>query len=99
MTYISCIFSAFVFSVTLIDIVCSSGIFNNLDIVFIMVIPHYTVQYIGICYHLYTRHHDDLLEDYLKPEMLRTRLENVCLDVKVSFVSNFINSRYANSWL
>lgn len=40
----------------------------------------------GVCYHLYTRHHEEQLEDYQRPEMLRTRLENVCLDVKVNII-------------
>ncbi|XP_067932740.1 ATP-dependent DNA/RNA helicase DHX36-like [Watersipora subatra] len=37
----------------------------------------------GICYHLYTRHHEASLEEYQQPEMVRSRLENVCLDVKL----------------
>jgi ATP-dependent RNA helicase DHX36 len=38
----------------------------------------------GECYHLYTRHHAELLAEYDLPEMLRTRLEKLCLDIKVS---------------
>ena len=54
----------------------------------------------GICYHLYTRYHESMLQEYQKPEMVRTRLENVCLDVKVSeavfvtFSGNTVDVRY-----
>ncbi|ELT91988.1 hypothetical protein CAPTEDRAFT_154310 [Capitella teleta] len=37
----------------------------------------------GECYHLYTRHHEKQLRDYELPEMLRTRLEKLCLDIKM----------------
>ena len=37
----------------------------------------------GECYHLFTRFHLDKLEDYLLPEILRTRLEEICLQIKL----------------
>ena len=37
----------------------------------------------GECYHLFTRHHLDQLQDYLLPEILRTRLEELCLQIKL----------------
>lgn len=37
----------------------------------------------GVCYHLFTRARKMLLEDYQKPEILRTRLECVILTAKV----------------
>lgn len=40
----------------------------------------------GECYHLYTRHHEKQLRDYELPEMLRTRLEKLCLDIKVLII-------------
>ena len=37
----------------------------------------------GECYHLFTRYHLDQLQDYLLPEILRTRLEELCLQIKL----------------
>lgn len=37
----------------------------------------------GECYHLYTAHHWSQFSDYQLPEMLRTRLEELCLQIKV----------------
>ena len=37
----------------------------------------------GECYHLYTSYQEKLLADYQLPEMLRTRLEELCLHIKV----------------
>lgn len=37
----------------------------------------------GICYHLFSRARHKLLDDYQKPEILRTRLEAVILTAKV----------------
>jgi ATP-dependent RNA helicase DHX36 len=37
----------------------------------------------GECYHLYTTYHESKLEPYQKPEILRTRLENMCLQIKL----------------
>ncbi|XP_064642858.1 ATP-dependent DNA/RNA helicase DHX36-like isoform X2 [Lineus longissimus] len=37
----------------------------------------------GVCYHLYTRYQHEKLEDYQLPEMLRTRLEELCLQIKL----------------
>ena len=48
---------------------------------------------LGICYHLYTRYHENKLSDYQRPEMIRLRLENVCLDVKVS-ASSAVTTQY-----
>jgi len=38
----------------------------------------------GVCYHLYTRYHESILTEAQKPEIMRMRLESVCMDVKVS---------------
>ena len=37
----------------------------------------------GECYHLFTRFHHDRLKDFLLPEILRTRLEELCLQIKL----------------
>jgi len=37
----------------------------------------------GECYHLYTAFHEAQFADYQLPEMLRTRLEELCLQIKV----------------
>uniref|UniRef100_T1IZC6 RNA helicase n=1 Tax=Strigamia maritima TaxID=126957 RepID=T1IZC6_STRMM len=37
----------------------------------------------GVCFHLYTSMRHDLLETYQLPEILRTRLEELCLQVKL----------------
>ena len=37
----------------------------------------------GECYHLYTAYHEAQFQDYQLPEMLRTRLEELCLKVKL----------------
>ena len=37
----------------------------------------------GECYHLYTKFHEAGFQDYQLPEMLRTRLEELCLQIKV----------------
>ena len=37
----------------------------------------------GYCFHLFTKYHADALEDYQLPEMLRTPLEELCLQIKV----------------
>ena len=37
----------------------------------------------GICYHLYTRAREMTLNQYVVPEMLRTRLEEVILKIKI----------------
>jgi len=37
----------------------------------------------GYCFHLYTAFRFDLCQDYLPPEMLRTRLEELCLQIKL----------------
>ena len=37
----------------------------------------------GECYHLFTRYHSERLDDYLLPEILRTRLEELCLKIKL----------------
>lgn len=37
----------------------------------------------GICYHLYTRAREMTLEQFVVPEMLRTRLEEVILQIKI----------------
>lgn len=52
----------------------------------------------GICYHLYTRGRSRSLEPFEQPEILRTRLEELVLTIKVlgirnvkSFISTFID--------
>ena len=37
----------------------------------------------GECYHLFTQYHRDNFADYQLPEMLRTRLEDLCLQIKL----------------
>ncbi|BFZ23379.1 hypothetical protein BsWGS_26418 [Bradybaena similaris] len=37
----------------------------------------------GHCFHLFTKFQHDLIPDYLPPEMLRTRLEELCLQIKL----------------
>ncbi|KAK6183551.1 hypothetical protein SNE40_011010 [Patella caerulea] len=37
----------------------------------------------GICYRLYTRQEESMMIDCFPPEMLRTRLEEVCLQIKI----------------
>lgn len=37
----------------------------------------------GYCFHLFTKFHADALEDYQLPEMLRTPLEELCLQIKI----------------
>ncbi|XP_036369202.1 ATP-dependent DNA/RNA helicase DHX36 isoform X3 [Octopus sinensis] len=37
----------------------------------------------GECYHLYSSFTETTLDDYLLPEMLRTRLEELCLQIKL----------------
>ncbi|XP_059141900.1 ATP-dependent DNA/RNA helicase DHX36-like [Physella acuta] len=37
----------------------------------------------GHCFHLFTQFHFNLLQDYLPAEMLRTRLEELCLQIKL----------------
>jgi len=41
----------------------------------------------GECYHLYTAFHEAQFADYQLPEMLRTRLEELCLQIKVTTVN------------
>ncbi|XP_064639022.1 ATP-dependent DNA/RNA helicase DHX36-like isoform X2 [Lineus longissimus] len=41
----------------------------------------------GLCYHLYTRHQHERLVDQHKPEMLRLRLEEICLQIKLLNIS------------
>ncbi|XP_074635335.1 ATP-dependent DNA/RNA helicase DHX36-like isoform X1 [Acropora palmata] len=38
---------------------------------------------LGYCFHLFTKYHADTLEDYQLPEMLRTPLEELCLQIKI----------------
>lgn len=40
----------------------------------------------GVCYHLFTRARKQLLETQQKPEILRTRLENVILQVRITLL-------------
>ncbi|XP_077991245.1 ATP-dependent DNA/RNA helicase DHX36-like [Glandiceps talaboti] len=47
----------------------------------------------GYCYHLYTQLRADLMVDYQLPEMLRTLLEEVCLQIrllKLGYIEDFI---------
>lgn len=37
----------------------------------------------GICYHLYSRARESLLEEYPLPEIQRTRLEEIILHIKI----------------
>jgi ATP-dependent RNA helicase DHX36 len=37
----------------------------------------------GVCYHLFSRGREAILADYPLPEMLRTRLEEVILSIKL----------------
>lgn len=37
----------------------------------------------GVCYHLYTRARERLLDDYPLPEIQRTRLEEIILHIKI----------------
>lgn len=37
----------------------------------------------GVCFHLYSRARDRMLEDYQKPEILRCRLEDTILTTKI----------------
>ncbi|XP_021366519.1 ATP-dependent RNA helicase DHX36-like isoform X2 [Mizuhopecten yessoensis] len=37
----------------------------------------------GVCFHLYTSHQQESLQDYLLPEILRTPLEELCLQIKL----------------
>ncbi|XP_067002715.2 ATP-dependent DNA/RNA helicase DHX36 isoform X2 [Anabrus simplex] len=37
----------------------------------------------GICYHMYTRAREMMFADYMLPEMLRTRLDEVILQIKI----------------
>ena len=37
----------------------------------------------GKCYHLYSRAREAALADYPVPEILRTRLEELCLQIKI----------------
>ena len=37
----------------------------------------------GYCFHLFTQHRAEALEDYQLPEMMRTPLEELCLQIKV----------------
>ena len=37
----------------------------------------------GICYHLYSRAREEMLDEYPLPEMLRTRLEEIILHIKI----------------
>ncbi|XP_063227426.1 ATP-dependent DNA/RNA helicase DHX36-like isoform X2 [Bacillus rossius redtenbacheri] len=53
----------------------------------------------GICYHLYSKGRENLLAEYPIPEMLRTRLEEVILQMKIlqlgqahSFLTKVMNS-------
>ena len=39
----------------------------------------------GICYHLYSSYAESKMSEYLKPEMLRTPLEGISLQIKVGF--------------
>lgn len=48
----------------------------------------------GICYHLYNRHRENLLEQYLLPEILRKRLDEVIMTGKllqVGKIGPFLN--------
>ena len=47
----------------------------------------------GECYHLFTTERQARLADYQLPEMLRTRLEELCLQVKVSAKVKLARSR------
>ncbi|GAB6031855.1 ATP-dependent DNA/RNA helicase dhx36 [Chamberlinius hualienensis] len=44
----------------------------------------------GICFHLYTKLRESLLESYQPPELLRTRLEELCLHIKILKLGNII---------
>ena len=46
---------------------------------------HFRVQ-AGECYHLYSGYQLTKMADYIQPEILRTRLEEICLQVKVGSV-------------
>ena len=39
----------------------------------------------GYCFHLFTEFHFNEMKDYQLPEMLRTPLEELCLQIKVRF--------------
>ncbi|CAM1323700.1 DHX36 (predicted) [Pycnogonum litorale] len=45
----------------------------------------------GICYHLYTRGKLSELDEYLAPEILRTRLDEVCLRIKILKLGNVVS--------
>lgn len=40
----------------------------------------------GYCFHLFTQLRAQSLDDYQLPEMLRTPLEELCLQIKVQFL-------------
>lgn len=44
----------------------------------------------GICYHLFHSYRSELLEAYQLPEMLRIRLEELCLQIKLLKLGNII---------
>ena len=46
----------------------------------------------GYCFHLFTRHRAEALEDYQLPEMMRTPLEELCLQIKVTSLDLFESS-------
>lgn len=37
----------------------------------------------GVCFHLFTKFHQERLADFQQPEILRTPLEELCLQIKV----------------
>ena len=45
-------------------------------------VTHFRVQ-AGHCFHLFTNYHNEQLVEYQLPEMLRTPLESLCLQIKV----------------
>ena len=47
---------------------------------------HFRVQ-AGHCFHLFTNYHNEQLVEYQLPEMLRTPLESLCLQIKVLICS------------
>jgi len=42
----------------------------------------------GYCFHLYTQYHYDQLNEYQLPEMLRTPLDSLCLQIKILRLGN-----------
>ena len=53
----------------------------------------------GECYHLYTAFQEARFADYQLPEMLRTRLEELCLQIKVNGSSEHLTHLWLVSHL